>query len=178
MCMSLEALSILFYIESDRSPGHPFDVTWRRVDREKCADHRLQILGLNMKTADIKQYHRFALLNTEGTFPIIVGDIPPQDPPAPGPSLDKDQKISIQQNVSKWASYNGKNLDQVKKVLFEKQRLEFISNKDGSSISIHFTRAVTSKFGPDDELDLISDDNDPVHATFTVIAAPAQKAGK
>ena len=131
-----------------------------------------------MPTADLKQYHQLELINTELIFSPLLGDIPVPAPPPPGPSLDKDQTILVPQNVAKWVTYKGKNLDQVKKVLFDKESLDYTCNKDGSAISIRLTRGVTSKPGTDDELDLISDDNDPVHAPFTVTPATTQKAGK
>lgn len=147
----------------------------------KCMDHGPpEMLSLDMPTADLKQYHRFALLNTVNTvgkFPPIVGDIPPQEPPPPGPSLDKDQKISVAQYDVKSVTYKGKNLDQVKKVLFGKVELSFTVGKDGKTIVIELSPVVTEK-PRNVELQLISDDNEPVLAPLSVTAATAQKVGK
>jgi hypothetical protein len=143
----------------------------------KCADHRTEMLSLDMRTADLKQYHRFALLNNEGVFPPIVGEIPPQDPPPPGPSVDKDQKISVSQYDVKTVAYKGKNLNQVTKVLFDKTGLDFKPSDDGKTIVISLAAAVTAK-PRSVELQLISDGNDPVLAPLTVTAAPTPKAGK
>lgn len=143
----------------------------------KCADHHTEMLGLNMRSADLKQYHRFALLNKEGVFPVMVGEIPQQDPPPPGPSLDKDQKISVSQYDVKTVTYKGKNLGQVTKVLFDKTSLNFKASDDGKTIVISLAAAVTTK-PRSVELQLISDGNDPVLAPLTVTAAATPKAGK
>jgi hypothetical protein len=106
-----------------------------------------------------------------------VGEIPPQDPPPPGPSLDKDQKISVSQYDVKTVTYKGKNLGQVTKVLFDKMSLNFKASDDGKTIVISLSAAVTAK-PRSAELELISDDNDPLLAPLTVTAAATLKAGK
>jgi hypothetical protein len=146
-----------------------------------CADKVAQILNLDMTTAVLKQYHRFVLINEETDlhhyFPPLVGEIPSPDPPPPGPAIDKDQKVSVSQYDVKTITFKGKNLDQVKKVLFDKAELQFTPSKDGKTIVIVLSAAVTAK-PRNVELQLISDDNDPVTAPLTVTAAPAPKAGK
>ena len=144
----------------------------------RCIDRSAQVLGLDIPTADLKQYHHFAMVNLAGNFPPLVGEIPAPDPPPPGPSLDKDQKISVVQNDVKAVTFKGKNLDQVKQVLFDKMKLGFTPGKDGKTIAIYLSRAVTAKPRTNAELQLISDDNDPVEAPLTVTPAPASKGDK
>jgi hypothetical protein len=143
----------------------------------KCADEHLRKLSLDVPTNDLKQYHRFALVNTEGVYPLMLGDIPKPEPPPPGPSLDKDQKVSVSQYDVKTVTYKGKNLDQVKKVLFDKAELRFTASDDGKKIVISLSPTVTSK-PRSVELQLVSDDNDPVMAPLSVISAPAQNTEK
>jgi hypothetical protein len=145
----------------------------------QCVDqYPNQVVSFDVPTADLKQYHRFALVNTAGKFPPLVGDIPAADPPPPGPELDKDQKISVSQYDVKTITFKGKNLDQVKKVIFDKSDLHFTPAKDGKSIVIGLSAAVTSKAPRSVELQLISDDNDPVIAPLTVTPAATSKASK
>jgi hypothetical protein len=145
--------------------------------RLHCVSQQAEMLGLDIPTKELKQYHRFALVNKEGVFHVMVGDIPPQDPPPPGPELDKDQKIAVAQYDVKSVSYKGKNLGQVNKVVFDKTGLDFKSSDDGKTIVISLGSAVTAK-PRNVELQLISDGNDPVLAPLTVNATPIPKGGK
>ena len=156
-----------------------FSVTRPPTGPLQCVDqHPNQVVSFDIPTADLKQYHRFALVNTAGTFPPLVAEIPAADPPPPGPTLDKDQKISVSQFDVKTVTFKGKNLDQVKKVLFDRSVLRFTPAKDGKSIVISLSAAVTSKAPRSVELQLISDDNDPVTAPLTVTPAATPKASK
>lgn len=140
----------------------------------KCADQVHNILGFDAPTAYLKQYRHFALVNTEAIFPLMVGDIPPQEPPPPGPSLDKDQKISVTQYDVKTVTFKGKSLGQVTKVLFDKAALDFTVGDDSKTIVINLSAAVTAK-PRNVELQLISDGNDPVLAPLMVTPSAAPK---
>jgi hypothetical protein len=104
----------------------------------------------------------------------MVGDIPPQEPPPPGPSLDKDQKISVTQYDVKTVTFKGKSLGQVTKVLFDKAALDFTVGDDSKTIVINLSAAVTAK-PRNVELQLISDGNDPVLAPLMVTPSAAPK---
>jgi hypothetical protein len=108
----------------------------------------------------------------------LVGDIPKADPPPPGPSLDKDQKISVAQFSTRTVKFTGKNLDQVTKVLFGKQQIVIVKAED-KDIIISLTPVVTRRAPSDPvELQLFSDGNDPVIAPLTIVPAKPVPAPK
>lgn len=145
-----------------------------------CPDPGVELFQFDIATTELKPYRHFVLLEATGKYPPLVGDIPAADPPPPGPSIDKDQNISVPQNAVKSVTFKGKNLDQVTKILFgAKTEIKgFKASDDGKSIVIPLDQTETGKPSDDIELQLISDGNDPVAAPMKVTAAPAAPKGK
>jgi hypothetical protein len=124
---------------------------------------------------DLKAYHHFALVKANEQP--LIGDIPKPEPPPPGPSLDKDQKLSVVQHDVHPVKFTGKHLDEVTKVLFDKVELRVVKQED-KEIVISLSPEVTNKVRDDVGLQLLSEGNDPVIATLSVVppkAAPAKK---
>jgi hypothetical protein len=146
----------------------------------KCADKGPHTAGktleLDIPTKMLKGVTH-VLLVKEGKAP-LVGDIPKPDPPPPGPSLDKDQKVSVVQNDVKPVTYKGKHLDEITKVLFDKTELKIVS-QDDKEIVVSLSREITAKPRSSVQLQMLSDGNDPVLADLAVTEAKAPvKKGK
>ena len=138
----------------------------------KCADVKTQTLGFDIPANDLKGHHHLMLINREKPTPRppLVGDIPKSEPPPPGPSLDKDQKVSVPINDVHPVKFTGKHLDEVTKVLFDKVSLTIVKKED-KEILISLSPQITSKVRENVGLQLLSEDNDPVIATFSVVPA-------
>lgn len=159
-----------------------------------CLDPDQSILSLQIDAKTLKPYHQFLLVNVPGhtkpddpKSPLeqarspIVGSIPAAQPAPPAPTLEKDQKISIAQFETKPITFTGKHLDLVTKVLFDTVPLRIVKQED-KSIVISLSRRETEKAPADIQLQLLSDGNDPVLASFSVTpaakAVPAPAKGK
>lgn len=138
----------------------------------KCLDSGHKVLSFDIRSNDLKQYKRFTLVHSKEAFPPLVGDVPAAAPPPPGPSLDKTQTVSVAVGDVKAVSFTGSNLDQVTKVLFGGKAELPIAKKSGTSISITLSKEVTATAGSK-EFQLISDGNDFVTATLTVVTPKA-----
>ncbi len=166
--VSHPALTWSLQLDADRTFGVLSDAAPRPTGGAlRCLQHQPDMLALDIPTADLKSYRRFVLINKEALYPVLMADVPPADPPPPGPSLDKDQKVSVVQDDVKSVTYKGKHLDAVSAVRFDKMSLRFKPADDGKSIVINLAAEVTAK-PRSAELELISEGNDPVPAPLTV----------
>jgi len=146
--------------------GKTFGVGTKTGDTElACLDPKNKVLSFEIKTPDLTAYKKFALVNTSGNFPVLVGDITP----VPAPSLDKNQTVSVGVGDVKSVTFTGSNLDLVTKVLFVDAELT-ITTKKAASIQIRLTTKDVTAAAGTKELQLISDGNGPITATLTVTA--------
>ena len=148
--------------------------------RLSCADPIHNELSLEVPTKELKPYHHFLLVSTTDAARVpLVGDIPPAEPPPAGPKLEmvdgKDQVVTVSQFTVKPITFKGKNLDQVKKVLFGSTSLDFTPSDDGTKILINLLKDVTSEAPREVGLELLSPGNDPQVAVLQVTkqSAPA-----
>jgi hypothetical protein len=133
-----------------------------------CADPAGKMLSFELPAKTLKAYHRFMLVND--TRAPLIGEIPGADPAPPGPTLDKDQSVSVAQNDVHPVTFKGKHLDEVTKVLFDTQALSIVS-QSSAQIVISLSPAVTSKPRGEVGLQLISEGHDPLIAKL-IITAP------
>jgi len=131
-----------------------------------CVDPKKREVTFDYPAKDLKAYHHFSLVKSDKQP--LIGDIPKPEPPPPGPSLDKDQKVSVAQNDVHPVKFTGKHLDEVTKVLFDKVELRIVKQED-KEIVISLSPEVTSKVRDDVGLQLLSEGNDPVIATLSVM---------
>jgi hypothetical protein len=145
----------------------------------RCVDPPRQMLSFEIPAQDIKPYHHFLLIDGAGlaSRASLVGDLPPAEPPPPGPSLDKDQTIILAQCDVHPVKFTGKRLDQVSKVLYDKMPLSIVSKED-KNITISVPSEITAQPRDNVGLQLISEGNDPVIAKLTVTAKPGCKPDK
>jgi len=150
----------------------------------ECVDKKTQTVSFDYPAKELKPYHRFLLVNRPqptSTDPNpasrspLIGDIPKPDPPPPGPTLDKDQKVSVTLNDVHPVKFTGKHLDEVTKVLFDKTELRIVSQED-KAIVISLSPLVTSKVRDDVGLQFLSEGNDPVIAKLSVTATKTPTA--
>ncbi len=155
---------------NDWAPGEP-------NTKITCPDSGAEVFQLDIASKDLKPYKHFVLLDPSGKFPPVVGDIPADETPAPAPSLDKDQTVNVNQYDVTLVIFTGKNLDQVKKVLYGSTELQFNPADDGKSIMIALEQKVTDEPRSVD-LQLVSPGNDLLKASLKVAAAQAAQKGK
>jgi hypothetical protein len=150
----------------------------------ECVDKKTQTVSFDYPAKELKPYHRFLLVDRPqptSTDPNpaprspLIGDIPKPDPPPPGPTLDKDQKVSVTLNDVHPVKFTGKHLDEVTKVLFDKTELRIVSQED-KAIVISLSPLVTSKVRDDVGLQFLSEGNDPVIAKLSVTATKTPTA--
>ena len=134
-----------------------------------CVNKAEQMLSLEISAKTLKPYHHFLLVNkpANSPWPPLVGDIPAANPPPPGPSLDKDQKVTVGHNNVRIITFTGKHLDQISQVLFDSKPVKVVKKED-KSIVLSLSRVETGKAPALVQLQLLSDGNDPVLAEFTV----------
>jgi hypothetical protein len=128
-------------------------------------------LAFNLASSTLGSYKRFVL--TKAGFPPLQAEIPKSDAPSPSPVVDATA-VSVQQNDFGTVAFTGKYLDKVTKVLLDKTELKIVQQEAGK-IVISLPKDVTEKPRKKVELQLISDGNDPVLATFAVTATPEPK---
>ena len=134
-----------------------------------CADKMFNIVALSVPSTLLKGVHH-VMLTRDGNKPLI-GDIPAPDPPPPGPTLDKSQKVSVAQNDVGPVTFKGTHLDEITKVLFDKTELGIV-NKSATQIVVSLSKVLTAK-PREVGLLMLSDGNDPLIAPLTV--TPAKK---
>jgi len=138
-----------------------------------CMDKGTNTLALDIKSDDLKKYNRF-VLTKDGRAP-LGAEIPKSDAPSPAPELDNGQKVAVQQNdLGAIVTFTGKHLDKVTKALLDKAELQVVQKAAGK-IVLSLPKEVTDKPRTTVVLQLLSDGNDPVLATFTVTPIPAPK---
>ncbi|MGD0904328.1 MAG: hypothetical protein ABR924_15430, partial [Terracidiphilus sp.] len=123
----------------------------------------------------IKNYKKLVLVHREnGLIDIArVGTIPDAKYKPLAPKVTKGpEPASIQQYSSQTIEVDGTDLDQIKTVLFDKTELKVV-NQDAESLIISIPRSMTQKPATHDQIQLISDLNDPVFIYLDVIANPA-----
>ena len=102
-----------------------------------------------------------------------LGAIPDAKPKPPAPTITKGpQPPSVQQYSSQTIEIDGANLDQIKTVLFDKTKLSIV-NQDAGTLIISIPRSMTQKSATHDQIQLLSDQNDPVLVSLDVTANPA-----
>jgi hypothetical protein len=132
-------------------------------------------LGLDIAAGQIKNYKKLVLVHREnGLIDIArVGTIPDAKYKPLAPKVTKGpEPASIQQYSSQTIEVDGTDLDQIKTVLFDKTELKVV-NQDAESLIISIPRSMTQKPATHDQIQLISDLNDPVFIYLDVIANPA-----
>jgi hypothetical protein len=130
-------------------------------------------VALDIKSEDLKKYSRF-IMTKNGRAP-LTGEIPKSDAPSLAPELDKDQKVAVQQHdLGAIVAFTGKHLDKVTKALLDKTQLQIVQ-KESAKIVISVPKEVTDKPRTSVVLQLVSDGNDPLLATFSVTPIPAPK---
>lgn len=138
-----------------------------------CLDKRTNTVALDIKSEDLKKYSRF-IMTKNGRAP-LTGEIPKSDAPSLAPELDKDQKVAVQQHdLGAIVAFTGKHLDKVTKALLDKTQLQIVQ-KESAKIVISVPKEVTDKPRTSVVLQLVSDGNDPLLATFSVTPIPAPK---
>jgi hypothetical protein len=135
-----------------------------------CLEKSSDTLAFNIDSDTLSKYKRFVL--TKDTFAPFQAEIPKSDAPSPSPTVDKP--ASVKQNDLGTVTFTGKYLDKVTKVLLDKTELKIVTQaKD--KIVISLPKEVTEKARENVQLQLLSDGNDPVLATVTVVGVPEPK---
>ncbi len=142
-------------------------------------------LSLDISATQLKDYKQLLLVHrlSQSTAACGVqltniddtrlGAIPDAKPKPPAPSITKGpQPASVQQYSSQTIEIDGTNLDQIKTVLFDKTQLKIV-NQDAGSLIISIPRSMTQKPANHDQIQLISDQNDPVLINLDVTANPS-----
>jgi len=140
-----------------------------------CADSGQRKLGLDIAAGQIKNYKRLVLVHRgdHGVDKSRIGTIPDAKYKPPAPKITKGpEPASVQQYSSRTIELDGTDLDQIKKVLFDKTELKIV-NQDAESLIISIPRSMTQKPASHDQIQLISDQNDPVLINLDVTANPA-----
>jgi hypothetical protein len=142
----------------------------------KCVDvARQSKLSLDIAAAQIKNFKKLVLVHRgdKGIDSTRIGTIPDAKYKPPAPKISKGpEPASVQQYSSQTIELDGTDLDQIKKVLFDKAELEIV-NQDAESLIIGIPRSMTEKPASHDQIQLISDQNDPVFINLDVTANPA-----
>jgi hypothetical protein len=148
-------------------PDNTFSVGGKNLT---CLEKSSDTLAFNIDSDTLSKYKRFVL--TKDTFAPFQAEIPKSDAPAPSPTVDKP--VSVKQNDLGTVTFTGKYLDKVTKVLLDKTELKIVTQaKD--KIVISLSKEVTEKARENVQLQLLSDGNDPVLATVTVVGVPEPK---
>lgn len=130
---------------------------------------------MDIAAAQIKDYKKLVLVHRgdNGIDKTRVGTIPDAKYKPPAPKITKGpEPASVQQYSSRTIELDGTDLDQIKKVLFDKTELKIV-NQDAESLIISIPRSMTQKPASHDQIQLISDQNDPVLINLDVTANPA-----
>ena len=139
-------------------------------------DVQKRTLGLDIAAAQIKNYKKLVLIHRNGNNRIDktrIGTIPDAKYKPPAPKITKGpEPASIQQYSSRTIELDGTDLDQIKKVLFDKTELKIV-NQDAESLIVSIPESMTNKPASHDQIQLISDQNDPVFISLDVTANPA-----
>jgi hypothetical protein len=132
-------------------------------------------LALDIAAGQIKNYKKLVLVSRgdKGINGTRVGTIPDAKYKPPAPKITKGpEPASIQQYSSRTIELDGTDLDQIKKVLFDKTELKIV-NQDAESLIVSIPESMTKKPASHDQIQLISDQNDPVFISLDVTANPA-----
>ena len=139
-------------------------------------------LSLDISAAQLKNYKQLLLVHHLGSDTATcgrqltnidetrVGAIPDAKPKPPAPKITKGpEPASVQQHSSQTIEIDGTNLDQIKTVLFDKTPLKVV-NQDAGSLIISIPLSMTKDAARHDQIQLISDQNDPVLVNLEVTA--------
>ena len=101
-----------------------------------------------------------------------LGAIPDAKPKPPAPVITKGlQPVSVQQYSSQTVEIDGANLDQIKTVLFDKTKLSIVKQDTGTLI-VSIPQSMIQKPATHDQIQLLSDQNDPVLVGLDITANP------
>ena len=152
----------------------------------RCMDAtRGSKLDLDISATQLKSYKQLLLVHREpqnGSDCSVessniddtrLGSIPDAKPKPPAPTITKGPTpASVQQYSSQTIEIDGTNLDQIKTVLFDKTQLKIV-NQDAGSLIISIPPSMTQKPANHDQIQLISDQNDPVLINLDITANPS-----
>lgn len=152
-----------------------------------CIDAgRLNKLALDISSKQLAKYKQLLLVHHMDKAPAScdrehptdidetrLGDIPEAKVKPQAPAITKGPTPpSVQQYTSQAIKLEGTHLDQIKTVLFDQTKLAIV-NQDAGSLTITIPLSMTKRPANHDQIELLSDQNDPVPFNLDVTANPA-----